>query len=509
MGNDNTNPIHPAFVTIRGNNASSDLVTSTQVVAKECLDVYVAGGGTSGTEYTDDSLEFVTGVGVGTAFMAKYFDPDDTVDAGDIGILAMTEDRKLMVDASLAVGAISLDSEYTDDAMFTPDTSIGQAVGGYAGLGNLVDAGDFGAFAMSTYREQFTSLSVNGTVATILPDVGMPFADEAANALVTFSGCYGYDATAVAGAKMKPLIVDIDDGFIDADQTAQLVINENYIYDPLAMGWLRQTGTAGVIDVNVTAIPEPVTIKSPLNTGFKSFDHSDHDINRIVFQDPPFKDGRKNEATPATFGWTVPAGSSGAYSTGIGVLKYPFEGNYCLNLYEGAAFDYSQMVFKMMGCPWDDSGLYTADKIAVFEGRFQMQDSVDATASYCFGFHIWDGMSKWTYVIDIHAALGIYNAYVGTANAANALIGATTVSVDAWNYFRLEVYPPQHGLGPLFKNLYINGTSYAVGALAPYAVIGPFNGCAPAAITFLAAEGTDSFWDELAFWTYYEEYVEE
>ena len=480
--------------TIQGAGSPSDLITSTTVAATEALDVYIQGGAVTGSEYTDDSNEFTIATSDGQAMMAVF--TTDVVDAGDIGVLSMTSDRKLRVDGSFS----SVGNMGTDDnsiATGQENQNVNSLLYGYDAVADVWER-------CQTDESNILRVRISdGTDAAVLPDMMASAQDEATDALAVVSGCYGYRAAGGVGVKALPLIIDDDDGSLVNSQSVQLVMNENYIYPDGGVVWSRWNGD---VQATQSGTWTDVGIKSPLNTGFKSFDHPDQEVNRVVWQDPIYRDGHKNNLLPpGNFQWTVPVGSTGAYTAGVGALLFPFDGTYCLNLYEASGvFDYSNMPFKWMGCPWDDSGPSSATKVAVIEGRFQAQDAIDDAASYTFGITIWDGTARYEYIIDIHAAVGVYNAYVGTGDAANAIIAATTIAIDGWNYFRLDVYPPQHSTGPLFKSLIINGTSYAVGALAPYNVVSAFNGCSPKACTFLSTLGTDAMWDDFTFWTYYE-----
>ena len=512
MGRDTDYPRKPSITNIRGEPTGGaagtyarymNLITATEVGVHECLDVNVLGAG-AGYYYLDDANDFTLGTDYGNAIMAVY--TTDVVQAGDIGVLSMTADRRLRVDAS--VTALGLQSEYVDDTVFTIEEDYGQAIGGIA-TGDQVNANDFGVFAMTTHREQRVALSHNGWEVSVRPAWMLTADDETATSLAVSSASYGYYAPAAIGSRMRPLIIDLDNDHVEADQMPQLVLNENYFYSPHYSEWQRQHGEFGRSWVDIIAMPA-VEVESPLNTDFKSFDHPDQEVNRIVWQDPLYHGGAKNDTLPAAFRWAIPAGwTNGTYVRNVGVLA-PYEGNFCLNVYDNTGvLDYNQMPFFWLGNPWDDSTMYSANKIAVWEGRFQMRDNADGTAHYCFALQFYDGGWRRMFVIDIHAAAGVYNVYRGTADGAFAIVAAAPVAIDGWNYFRLECYPPQHGAGPNFKSLTINGRPIAIGGAGFYSVAtGAFEGTALRAGTFFANGIITSLWDEFTFWTYYHEYVE-
>jgi len=496
--------------TIQGALSPTDLITSTTVVAKEALDVYIAGGSSTGSEYADDSNEFTIGASDGTAMMAVF--TTDAVDAGDIGVLSMTVDRKLRVDGTFStIGNMDTD----DDAIVAGQ--INQNVNSLMMGLNWV-TGDWERIESNSFNA-LRAVPSNGTIdAGFYANILATTQDERYDALAVSAGNYGFWDAGAAGSKLAPMIMDNDDGLIANDQKPQLVINENHIYDPLAMGWLRQVGTAGVADVNVTALPDPLTIQSPLNTDFKSHDHPDEEVHRIVWQDPPYAGGRKNDEMPAQCKWKEwdVFDSRAIYTTGEihdGTQDFygPYEGYYCMDLYEfgegGLGFD--QIPSFDLGCPYD-SEVAQGDTVIVLEGRFYENDDQAIDTRHEFGFFLYDGAWMNAYMIDVRQLAGVWNAYRGTAHAAEALIGAVPVCEDGWNYFRLEVYPPNWGAtGGAFKRLVINGYETLFANL-PYQIVS----MRPAQVSVQvgaqhASDATaHSLWDEITVWTYFEEYEE-
>jgi len=176
------------------------------------------------------------------------------VDISDGAGVALTStlvgaDQSLDVNVTQTVGGTV--TEYTDDAAFTPDVSVGLAVGGYAGLGNTVDAGDWGAFAMTTHRELNVALSRGGFVVSVQPTWMAATQDEGTNTLSVGAGCFGYYAAGALNTKMRPLLIDLDDDTIAVDQTAQAVIPLNYYHDTVGTAWKRQQGVGGAANVAV------------------------------------------------------------------------------------------------------------------------------------------------------------------------------------------------------------------------------------------------------------------
>ena len=68
--------------------------------AAKPLPVEVIAGATSGTEYIDDTSTHSTGVTSGFAFLAAATPTDGSVDANDLGVVAMTTDRRLHTSAA-------------------------------------------------------------------------------------------------------------------------------------------------------------------------------------------------------------------------------------------------------------------------------------------------------------------------------------------------------------------------------------------------------------------------
>jgi len=70
--------------------------------------LHVTGGG-GGTEYTDDTSTHATGASVGGLMMAAAVPTDGTVDANDIGAVAMSLDRRLLTDSQIVGQDAALD----------------------------------------------------------------------------------------------------------------------------------------------------------------------------------------------------------------------------------------------------------------------------------------------------------------------------------------------------------------------------------------------------------------
>lgn len=111
--------------------------------------LHVTGGG-GGTEYTDDTSTHATGTTVGGAIMAAATPTDANVDANDMGVVAMSLDRRLHVDAQLVgqdatitvdgsgvtqpvSGTVTANLSATDNTVLDnidTNTDFGQVVGG-------------------------------------------------------------------------------------------------------------------------------------------------------------------------------------------------------------------------------------------------------------------------------------------------------------------------------------------------------------------------------------------
>lgn len=518
MGRNTDYPRLPGFTALRGWATGGDagtyaraqnIITCTEVGVHECLDVNVAGGGVVPV-YQDDTGDFVIGTSEGVAIMAVY--TTDVVDAGDIGVLSMTADRRLRVDAVFG-GVVNLQSEYIDDTVFGVEEDYGQAVGGIY-TADQINAGDFGVFKINQYREQAIYISRAGWEVSVRP-AWMPVSeDETAIPLAVSAANYGYYGAAAVNSRMRPLIMDLDDGSIAQDQTPQLVIPLNYYYNTNFSDWQRWQGAgAPEVNANITAMPV-VDIQSPLNTGFKSFDHPDHEINRLVWQDPPYKDGNKNDTLPPVCKWHLNMMTPDFASYDQATLYGPYEGFYCINLYEvnaaAATLAYNNVPFFPLGMPWEDRPGYYHNKVAVLEGRFHVRaDTYDPDVFYDFGFWFYDGNNRNCFMCDVHQVAGVWDVYRGTADGAHIQVGNVNISEDGWNYFKLEVYPFQYYGGMTFKSITINGVSYNISAFGGYSVASAI----PTSMEIriggnMAPLSENCLWDEITFWTYYEEYEE-
>lgn len=113
----------------------------------------VAGAGSGGTAVADDA-DFTDGTTSLTPIGGVYESTPSTVTDGDIGMAGITADRSLKVHVTGITGSL------TDDAAFTPGTSIASIIGGvFDDTGpDSVDEGDGGAIRMSANRNLYTTL---------------------------------------------------------------------------------------------------------------------------------------------------------------------------------------------------------------------------------------------------------------------------------------------------------------------------------------------------------------
>lgn len=103
----NVDDAGPTVVTMAGVVRDDTLTTLTEVDGDATVlrvsstgALHVTGGG-GGTEYTDDTSTHATGSSVGNLMMAAATPTDGSVDANDIGAVAMSVDRRLHVDAQI------------------------------------------------------------------------------------------------------------------------------------------------------------------------------------------------------------------------------------------------------------------------------------------------------------------------------------------------------------------------------------------------------------------------
>lgn len=142
----------------------------------------VSGGGTGGTAETDDGA-FTAGSGSGTPIMG--FVSADTVDSGDVGVVAMSTDRRLHVDAqivgqdadvtiadggnSITVdGTITANLSATDNAVLDQidaNTDFGAVTGGGTETGALRVTLANNSTGVLSVDDNGGSLTVDGTVA--------------------------------------------------------------------------------------------------------------------------------------------------------------------------------------------------------------------------------------------------------------------------------------------------------------------------------------------------------
>ena len=114
------------------------------------------GGGTGGTSETDDG-SFTAGSGSGTPVMA--FATSDSVDSGDVGVVAMQTNRSMNVHVTgndVASGGTSS----TDDGSFTAGSGSGTPAMGFFSA-DTVDSGDVGVLAMDASRRLLVSIEAD------------------------------------------------------------------------------------------------------------------------------------------------------------------------------------------------------------------------------------------------------------------------------------------------------------------------------------------------------------
>lgn len=112
------------------------------------LQVDVLSGGGGGTQYTDDTDTHASGSTVGTAIIAAATPTDGSVNANDLGVVAMSTDRRLHVDSQIVGqdanvtvdGTVTANLSATDNAVLDQievNTSYGDNTGGGVEAGAL------------------------------------------------------------------------------------------------------------------------------------------------------------------------------------------------------------------------------------------------------------------------------------------------------------------------------------------------------------------------------------
>jgi len=112
-----------------------------------------AGAGSGGTAAADDA-DFTAGTTSGTPVMGVYESSPTSVTDGDLGTVGLTQTRAMKVYVTGVQGS------QTDDAAFTPGTSLVSVVGAEFDdtTPDSVDEGDAGALRMSANRNLYTTL---------------------------------------------------------------------------------------------------------------------------------------------------------------------------------------------------------------------------------------------------------------------------------------------------------------------------------------------------------------
>lgn len=130
--------------------------------------LHVTGGG-GGTEYTDDTSVHASGSTVGNAMMAAAVPTDTSVDANDIGQVAMSLDRRLHTDAQI-VGQdanLTVDLGATDNAVLDQietNTSYGDSTGGGTEAAALRVTVASDSTGLLSVDDGGGSLTIDGTV---------------------------------------------------------------------------------------------------------------------------------------------------------------------------------------------------------------------------------------------------------------------------------------------------------------------------------------------------------
>jgi len=113
-------------------------LTSTLVGTDQALDVnIVAGAGAGGTASTDDA-DFTAGATEGTPAMGVYESTPSNVTDGDLGVVGITQDRKLRVDGSEVTQPVNV---------VTPDLMLGTDFSDVFGTDSLRDDGSMNVAA--------------------------------------------------------------------------------------------------------------------------------------------------------------------------------------------------------------------------------------------------------------------------------------------------------------------------------------------------------------------------
>jgi hypothetical protein len=217
-----------------------------------------AGGGSGGTSATDDGA-FTAGAGSGTPIMG--FATADTVDSGDVGVVAMTTGRALHV--HVASGGGTGGTAMADDAAFTPGSTNVTPIAGVFDdtTPDSVNEGDAGAVRMSANRSLYVNIRDNagnerGLNIDASGQLAVTIASAQTLATVTNVATIGTSVTPGTAAANLGKAVDSAAGGTDTG-VAMLAIRDDALttltpvdgdYVPLRVsstGALHVTGAAG------------------------------------------------------------------------------------------------------------------------------------------------------------------------------------------------------------------------------------------------------------------------
>lgn len=140
------------------------------------------GGGAGGTSSTDDGA-FTAGSGAGTPAMGFF--SSDTVDAGDVGVLAMDASRRLMVSIEADNVGIGGGTQYTEDAA-APANPVGNA---------MMAERDDALGGLTPVEGDWTHLFTNANGALwVKHDGALPITDNSGSITVDNGGTFAVQA---------------------------------------------------------------------------------------------------------------------------------------------------------------------------------------------------------------------------------------------------------------------------------------------------------------------------
>jgi hypothetical protein len=239
--------------------------TPLQVDANGYLKVNIkAGAGSGGTASTDDAA-FTAGSGSGTPMMA--FATSDTVDSGDVGVLAMDTNRNLKVSIEADSVGIGGGTQYTEDAAAAADP-----------VGNMAMAvrADSLAAVTSTDGDNIALRATNNGELYVKQTDAVPITDNGGSLTVdgsvTVSGTVTADLSATDNAVLDQIELNTSYGDIVGGGVEASALRVTIANDSTGVLSIDDNGGSitvdGTVTANLSATDNAVLDQIELNTSY-------------------------------------------------------------------------------------------------------------------------------------------------------------------------------------------------------------------------------------------------